>query len=532
MFTSTKEFFIDDEIYHSPSDSLHTQIGEPDDFIEQPKFNYKKEIFSFFSIIIGPIISIPLMFDIFETGNTKISRCAAVTIITASWWIFETFPIAITSLTPVVLFPLFKVVEASKISEAYFNDLVFLFISSYIIAIALEEWNLHKRFAFRVLQLTCNQPILILAGFMSISFILSMWLNNTSTTALLIPMANAIVSQFDKSTEGLRFAKGLMLGIPYASSIGGISTLTGTATNLVFKSQLDYLFPKYDGLSYFHWILFAFPFAILFLLLVWIFFIIFFIRGYQLKKNSDYIKDELIKLGKMKFEEYVICFLFFIQIFLWMFRKLPMAGNFGWGFLFDNFPSDATSSCLVCFLMFIIPSYSKTGQKILTWERVNTKMPWNIVLLLGSSFAFARAFELSGFSTFVTSKLIEAVNLPILLLLFIICFILSLLTELMSNLAVATIALPIVAKLAIEISQNPLLFMIPVTIVCSLAFMTPIGTPPNAIAYTYGYFKIKDMILTGFLLNITGVCLALGWVYLFAPFYFGIILGKVPEWAR
>eukprot|EP01080_Neovahlkampfia_damariscottae_P006464 gene6464-10470_t len=531
MFTSTKEFFIDDEIYHPASDSLHTQIGEMD-LPEPPKFNYKKEIISFLSIIAGPIISLPLMFDIFETGNTKISRCAAITLITASWWMFETFPIAITSLAPVILFPLFKVVEASKISEAYFNDLVFLFISSYMLAIALEEWNLHRRFAYRVLQLTCNQPILILAGFMLISFVLSMWLNNTSTTALLIPMANAIVSQFDKSPEGLRFAKGLMLAIPYSSTIGGISTLTGTATNLVFKAQLEYLFPKYEGLTYFHWIIFAFPFSVLFLVLVWIFFIIFFIRGYQLKRNSNYIKEELSKLGYMKYEEYVVLFLFLLQILLWMSRKLPLEGNFGWGFLFDNFPSDATSSCLIGFLMFIIPSYSRSGEKILTWERVNVKLPWSIVLLLGSSFAFARAFELSGFSTFVTSKLIEAVNLPILLLLFIICLILSLLTELMSNLAVATIALPIMAKLAIEISQNPLLFMIPTTIVCSLAFMTPIGTPPNAIAYTYGYFKIKDMLMTGFFLNITGICLSLGWVYLFAPFFFGIVLGKVPDWAK
>jgi solute carrier family 13 (sodium-dependent dicarboxylate transporter), member 2/3/5 len=479
MFFKSNEHFIDDEIF--PSNESHSVQMELE-VQEIPQFNFKKEILHFLSVIIGPILSIPFMFDILEIGNTKVSRVAGVTIITASWWMFETFPVAITSLTPVIFFPLFKVMPASTISEAYFNDLVFLFISSYMLAIALEEWNLHKRFAFRVLQLTCNQPILILGGFMLISFTLSMWLNNTSTTALLIPMANAIVSQFDKSTEGLRFSKAIMLAIPYSASIGGISTLTGTATNLVLKSQMDYLFPKYGGLTFFNWMFFAVPLTVFFLILVYIYFIIFFIRGFQIKNNSTFIREELKKLGNMKYEEIVIAILFLFQILLWMLRKLPVEG-YGWGYWFDSFPSDATSSCFVSLLMFMIPSFSKPGKKILTWERVNAKLPWNIVLLLGSSFAFAKAFEFSGFSKFVTSKLVDAENLPLVVLLLLICFVLSFLTELMSNLAIATIVLPIMASLALEISQNPLIFMIPCTIVCSLAFMSPIGTPPNSIGF-------------------------------------------------
>lgn len=498
-----------------------------------PQGPSKMKIFlKFLAFFAGPVLAFPFMFDILYPGHIKISRCAAVTIMTSIWWIFEPIPIGIGALSPVIFFPLFGVASAGDISSAYFNDNNFLFLSSYIVAIGIEKWNLHRRIALIVLYFTRGIPSLILGGFMFIAFFFSMWLNNTSCAALLLPMAKAVLMDLENTENDPNFSKAIMLAIPYSASIGGISTLTGTGTNLAFSFQIHELFPKHGDFSFLRWMIFATPLAFIFLVICWIYFNILFIRKWRLKTQPTYFKDELMKMGKLSFEEVVMIIFFSLLCLLWIFRELPFGHKIGWGALFiDKYVTDGTASLIICFILFIFPSKNQPGESILNWKDVKKKAPWNILLLLGAGFALARGFERAQFSQFVASTILRIGKLPLVVLLILISILLSIATEFMSNVAIASISLPILGRLAPQLSQNPLFFMIPATIACSFAFMSPIGTPPNALAFGFGYLKFSDMIKSGFILNFIGVFLMIGWIYLTGYPLLGIEIGKVPAWA-
>lgn len=484
------------------------------------------------SIVLPLIISFPfLFFDIVSPGNIEISRCIGVTILTSCWWITETVPLGIGALLPFVLFPVFGIIEADKISAAYFNESIFLFMGTFLVAIAIEEWNLHKRIAIGILILT-RTPFLVLGGFIFCAYFLSMFLSNTSTTAMLVPMSQAIVTNIDAVGKD-RFSKALFMAIPYSSTIGGIATLVGTPTNIIFIGVLKQLYPTYGSMNFFSWLLFCLPLSFLFIVSLWLFLSILFLRGFRFDQKNDYFTSEFRKLGCLKYEEIVVFILFLVMCLLWMTRDMPFGDGVGWGLLFKKkFVGDGTVSCFVALCLFLIPSYVKKGKSLLDWETVNRKMPWNIILLLASGFALGKAFEAANMNLFFETWIAWMKNLPPYLLLLLVCTIISIATEFMSNIAIANISMPILGVLAPKVGQNPLFFMIGGTLVSSFAFMGVLGTPGNSIAFGYGYFRLVDLCVVGFFLNFLGIALVMLFTWLLGGPVFGIEIGVVPIWAN
>ncbi|KAM9177315.1 solute carrier family 13 member 2 [Mergus octosetaceus] len=551
-------------------------------------------------IVLVPLLFLPLPLAI----DTKEARCGYVIILMALLWCTEALPLAVTALFPVLLFPLMNIMDSTAVCREYLKDTNMLFIGGLLMAIAIEKWHLHKRIALRVLLITGVKPALLLMGFMVVTAFLSMWISNTATTAMMVPIAQAVLDQLHKSemefkttgqeseninkafelqeeptksnkeeptkpnnftetdqkgdsnvltieedtqrNENLqdekhkKLSKGLSLSICYAASIGGIATLTGTTPNLVLKGQVDELFPGNGNIINFaSWFSFAFPTAIVLLVLAWIWLQILYL-GFDFQKNFGcdrspsakakeqqaftIIKEEHKKLGSMKFAEIAVSVLFILLVLLWFTRDPGFIP--GWATVLFNkndtsFVTDATVAIFISIVLFIIPSEIATSTKdrqqagskpkvlappaLLDWTSVHQKMPWNIVLLLGGGFALAKGSEESGLSKWLGTKLTPLQEIPHPAIALLLCLLIATFTECTSNVATTTLFLPILASMAQNICLNPLYVMLPCTLSASLAFMLPVATPPNAIVFSYGHLKVIDMAKAGFVLNLLGV---------------------------
>ncbi|CAO2644383.1 Solute carrier family 13 member 2 [Lemmus lemmus] len=478
-------------------------------------------------------------------------------------WCTEALPLAVTALFPIVLFPLMGIMDASEVCVEYFNDTNVLFVGGMMVAVAVEHWNLHKRIALRVLLIIGVRPALLLLGFMLVTAFLSMWISNTATTAMMLPIGHAVLEQLQgsqkdveqgsdnpafelqeadngqavsassepstqKPQEHHRFNQGLSLCICYSASIGGIATVTGTTPNLVLQGQMSSLFPQNGNVVNFaSWFGFAFPTMVILLLLSWIWLQVLFL-GFNFRKNFGFgegeeerkqaafqvIKSQHTLLGPMNFAQKTVTILFVLLVVLWFTRE---PGFFpGWGdTLFANengqsLASDGTVAVFISLIMFLIPSkipgltqdprgVDKPGKlkappAILTWKTVNDKMPWNILLLLGGGFALAKGSEQSGLSAWLGEKLTPLEHIPPPATAFILCLLVAIFTECTSNVATTTLFLPILASMAQAICLHPLYVMLPCTLASSLAFMLPVATPPNAIAFSFGGLKVSDMV--------------------------------------
>uniref|UniRef100_A0A8C4WGE5 Solute carrier family 13 member 2 n=1 Tax=Gopherus evgoodei TaxID=1825980 RepID=A0A8C4WGE5_9SAUR len=509
------------------------------------------------------------------------AKCGYVIILMALFWCMEVLPLGVTALFPVVLFPLMNIMDSTKVCMEYLKDSNMLFLGGLMVAIAVEHWNLHKRIALRVLLIVGVRPALLIMGFMSVTAFLSMWISNTATTAMMIPIAQAVLDQLHKSEQEtspvghvaesinkafklqevpdksdpslcnsspvpaseeekledvkqleekhLTFCKGMSLSVCYAASIGGIATLTGMVTS-VYTSRL---FPTNNNVVNFaSWFMFAFPTMLLLLALSWIWLQMF--LGFDFRKNLGFganasmkakqkmayriIKDEHKKLGSMRFAEIAVTVLFLILVVLWFTRDPGFIPGWATNVFNKNgesYVTDATVVMFISLLMFLIPSeiptYLYSTKQIpvlpalLDWKTVNQKMPWNIVILLGGGFALAKGSEESGLSEWLGSKLTPLQNMSSPIIVLLLCLLVATFTECTSNVATTTLFLPILAAMAQTICLNPLYVMLPCTLSASLAFMLPVATPPNAIAFSYGQLKVIDMAKAGSVLNILGV---------------------------
>nr|XP_046267079.1 solute carrier family 13 member 2 [Scatophagus argus] len=542
-------------------------------------------------IVVTPLALLPLPL-IYPTSEAK---CGYAIIIMALYWCTECIPLAVTALMPVILFPMMGIMKAEKVSIEYLKDTNMLFIGGLFVAIAVEYWNLHKRIALRVLLLVGVRPSLLLMGFMIVSSFLSMWISNTATTAMMLPIASAVLQQLkateiqaemrdsqnaaqdnhafeleikhtkqemtiekqqdvDKeykqegNTDSLPesrknameekydlLTKGLSLSVCYSASIGGTATLTGTTPNLILKGQVDQLFPGNGGvINFASWFGFAFPNMLIMLVLTW-FWLQFMFLGFNLKqsfgcgvktsKDKDayrVMREEYRKLGKMKFAEVAVLVIFILLVLLWFTREPGFID--GWATVLFNkegtFVSDGTVAIFVSMLFFVIPSrlpsfrsygYDESGKKVkapktlLNWKTVHERMPWNIVLLLGGGYALATGSEVSGLSKWLGDILAPLQKIPPFAISLLLSLLVATFTECSSNTATTTLFLPILASMATTIKIHPLYVMLPCTIAASLAFMLPVATPPNAIAFSFGKLKVIDMVKTGFILNIIGI---------------------------
>lgn len=493
-----------------------------------------------FGLLLGLFLALfILLFTNLDPENPVITRTLAVAVLMATWWITEAVPLAVTSLLPVALFPLFSIMDGKATSSAYFNHVIFLFIGGFIISLAMQKWNLHKRIALRILMHTGVSPGRILMGFMLSTAFLSMWISNTATAMMMIPIVLSIISKLEESVgkkNVSRYTIGLLLGIAYAASIGGIATLVGTPPNLSFARIFAIYFPDAPSISFAMWFIFALPISIILFLITWIFLHLIFRpkKGEWHIQLDESFSEQYKKLGKMKFEERIVLADFIGVAILWLFRTDLSFGSFtipGWERLFESpkFINDGTVAIFMAILLFAIPSKHK-GQRIMNWETAN-KLPWNIVLLFGGGFALAGGFKESGLSMWFGEQLSFAQNFPPILVIATICFMLTFLTELTSNTATTEMFLPILAGLAISIKVNPLLFMIPATISASMAFMLPVATPPNAIVFGTNRIKMMQMAKTGITLNFIGILIITIITYYWGQWVFNIDPSVFPAWA-
>lgn len=485
----------------------------------------KKIIIKLFWIILSILISLTayLIFDFGdEYKNAEI--VASIAILMSILWVTEAIPLSVTSLIPLILFPLTGAISSKDTSQAYINSTIFLFLGGFIIAIAMERWQLHKRIALNVINLVGNSSSKIIFGFMISSAFISMWISNTATAVMLLPIGLAIINKLSEELgeENIsRFAIALMLGIAYSCSIGGIATPIGTPPNLVFQRIYKINFPNNPEIYFGDWMKFAVPIAFVMILFVWFLLTKILYKNDSLVINDIVVKNEKNKLGRISYEEKVVLIVFIITSLLWIFRaeldlgvmKIP-----GWSKIFPkaDFIDDGTVAIAMASVLFMIPVKNKNSNYnfILDHTSIN-KIPWDIILLFGGGFALAEGFVDSKLSNLIGHQFEMLKNVNVVLLIASVCFVLTFLTELTSNTATAQILLPILASLSIELQINPLLLMIPATISSSFAFMLPVATPPNAIVFSSRRLKIIDMAKTGFLINLYGIIVVTFFVWLF-----------------
>ncbi|MCK5125373.1 MAG: SLC13/DASS family transporter [candidate division Zixibacteria bacterium] len=494
-------------------------------------------------LILGPVLATLLLFFDLQPGSPEVTRCASVAILMSVWWITKAIPIPATALLPVVLFPLLGVLPGKAVAGQYFNSVIFLFIGGFIIALAMQRWDLHKRIALKIILLIGFSPKRIILGFMAASFFLSMWISNTATTMMIVPMAMAIILKMRESLDAKtvnRFAVGLLISIAYAASIGGTSTLIGTPPNLAFSRIIAISFPEAPEISFAQWMLFALPFALVFFFAAWYIIVRIFVGKKPLFTGDKSIfVDEYRQLGPMKYEERIIFVIFCMTALLWLFRKNIVIGGFtlpGWSVMFPTpgFIDDGTIAIAMGLLLFIIPARKKTEGDhfgIMNWETA-MKIQWGIVILFGGGFALAAGFAKSGLAAYLGGQLSGLQQVSPIIIIVVVCTLLTFLTELTSNTATTEIFLPILGALAVAIGVNPLLLMIPATLSASCAFMLPVATPPNAIVFGTGEVNMHDMMRVGIIMNLVGIILITASMYFVGLHVFGIDLTAMPNWAK
>ncbi len=465
----------------------------------------------------------------------------AVACLMAIWWITEAVPLAVTSLLPVALFPLLGIMDGKDTSSTYFNHVIFLFIGGFIIALAMQKWNLHRRIALKILRITGTSPARILFGFMFATCFLSMWISNTATAMMMIPIVISIISELSKSIgqdEIKRYSIGLLLGIAYSASIGGIATLVGTPPNLSFARIFQIYFPDAPEISFAKWFFFAIPITVVFFAIIWsyLYFIYRPARDKWQHIKTTTFQDEYKKLGATSYEEKAVFIAFILVAVLWLTRSNIDLGNFsipGWSGLFKEpkFINDGTIAIIIGIALFVLPSRSTHSRRIMDWKTA-TKLPWNIVLLFGGGFALASGFKESGLSFWIGQHFADILTAHPLIIIFTISLTMTFLTELTSNTATTEMILPILAGMSVSAEVNPLLFMLPATLSASMAFMLPVATPPNAIIFGTGRLMIMDMAKTGFILNIIGAILITLATYYWGSVIFNIDINSFPLWAN
>jgi len=498
-------------------------------------------IFQKIGFFLGLLIFILiLIFADLDPANPNLTKMAAVAALMAVWWITEAIPLAATSLIPILIFPLTGILDGEKTAGSYINSVIFLFLGGFLLALAMENWGLHKRIALKIITLFGGSPDSIVLGFMAATAFISMWISNTATAIMMLPIALAIINKMENEfgkEKTHNFSVTIMIAIAYACSLGGICTLIGTPPNLAFVRILKIIFPSAPQIGFGTWMLLAIPIAIIMLLFAaFLLTKVFYKYDKDLKINRNFIRDEYVQLGKISFEELTIALIFFSTAMLWIFR-LDMNLGFivipGWErlFAFSKYLNDGTVAIGMALLLFVIPARKNNDRrKTILDTTVFNKVPWGIILLFGGGFALAEGFTSTGLSNFIGLKLQTMTDFSPIIIVAAVALVMTFLTELTSNTATAQMILPIMASVSVAAQINPLLLMITATLSASMAFMLPVATPPNTIVFASERLRILDMARVGFVMNLFGVVVISLLVYLIGTVLFG--LNEFPVWAN
>uniref|UniRef100_A0A8C9RDD3 Solute carrier family 13 member 4 n=1 Tax=Scleropages formosus TaxID=113540 RepID=A0A8C9RDD3_SCLFO len=529
--------------------------------------------------------------------------------VTAVYWVSEAVPLGAAALVPAFLYPLFGVLKSSEVAAEYCKDTTLLLMGVICLAASIEKWNLHKRIALRMVMIAGAKPGMLVLGFMCCTVFLSMWLSNTSTTAMVMPIAEAVLQQLISTgvadaqedydniespeedsgsvTSPCRaqptavtipepekpldrkdspyptkrdhmICKCLSLSITYAATIGGLITITGTSTNLIFAEHFNSRYPDAKVINFGTWFIFSLPISIIMLILTWVW-LHFLFLGCNFKETCSLskkrktrreelserrIQKEYSKLGPISYPEIVTGIFFILMTLLWFTREPGFVP--GWTSLFEKkgYRTDATISVLLGFLLFLIPARKPWGHTqdgtpkdsnpdplapMITWKDFQSLMPWEIVILVGGGYALAAGCKVSGLSVWIGRQLEPMNGLPPWAVTLLACLLVSTVTEFASNPATLTVFLPILSTLSETLQINPLHTLIPCTMCVSFGVMLPVGNPPNAIVFSYGHVQISDMVKAGFGVNLIGVM-----VVMLAIMTWGVPLFQLtefPDWA-
>jgi len=491
----------------------------------------------------APLLFLYLVFFVeLDENNPAITYTLAVALLMALWWITEIVPLAVTSLLPFVLFPILGVMNGKAVASNYFNDIIFLFLGGFLFALAMQKWNLHKRIALKLLLTVGNSPSRIMLGFMLATSFLSMWISNTATTMLMVPILMSVILKFEELNPGKgvgSFSTGLLLATAYSASIGGISTLVGTPPNLSFARIFAIYFPEAPEISFASWFFYAFPMVVILLIITFGYLYLVFIK----KKSDDWthidtrdIELEYSALGPWVREQVIVAVFFGLLAVLW-FSRADIDFGFvmvkGWSNIFENpkFLNDGTVAIAIAVILFLIPSKNSKSKFVMDWKTAEG-IPWDIILLFGGGFALASGFKESGLSQWFGEQLIWLKGVHPFVIILSVSLLITFLTELTSNVATVETFLPVLAGLAMSIEVNPLLFMLPATISASLAFMLPSATAPNAIIFGTKRLKVLDMSRSGLALNFIGIIIVTLVTYYLATLIFHISVSDFPSWAN
>ncbi|NWX38056.1 S13A4 protein, partial [Notiomystis cincta] len=609
-------------------------------------------------VVFIPLLLLPLPL-IYPSSEAS---CAYVLLVTAVYWVSEAVPLGAAALVPAFLYPLFGVMKSSEVAAEYFKNTTLLLMGVICVAASVEKWNLHKRIALRMVMMAGAKPGMLLLCFMCCTTVLSMWLSNTSTTAMVMPIVEAVLQELvnaeeereaiaaagstlaeenkpiglgekhgqpslelifinedatttdfsslmhSKSVNGVHMianpigtmnstsngqhlpqaqilvlppepsdlglgtkyryqtrhdrmvCKCLSLSISYAATIGGLTTIIGTSTSLIFLEHFNNQYPKAEVVNFGTWFLFSFPISLIMLVLTW-FWLHWLFLGCNFKETCSVskkkktkreemserrIQEEYKKLGNVSYPEMVTGFFFILMTLLWFTREPGFVP--GWSSFFEKkgYRTDATVSVFLGFLLFLIPAKKpcfgkrkkgdgeksadiNTLEPIITWKDFQKTMPWEIVVLVGGGYALAAGCKTSGLSTWIGRQMLSLSSLPYWAVTLLACILVSMVTEFVSNPATITIFLPILCSMSETLLINPLYTLIPVTMCISFAVMLPVGNPPNAIVFSYGHCQIRDMVKAGLGVNLIGLA-----VVMVAINTWGIRLFQLntfPEWA-
>ncbi|TMS37965.1 hypothetical protein L596_004794 [Steinernema carpocapsae] len=535
-----------------------------------------------FLMVATPLIFLPLL-----SLNKPEYNCGYCVLVMAVFWMFEVLPLPVTAMLPVALFPLTGVMTAKDVAREYFNDTNFLFIGGLILAVAVEKCELHTRIALCVLNHVGPKPACIMFGFMLVTSVLSMFISNTATTAMMVPIGRSIIHQLieggggksleDKiaknanilkhaNSKQRNMAKGLLLSICFAANIGGTGTITGTPPNLVMVGQLKTLFPDADhGVNYISFLGFATICMFICLALCGLVLYVVFLRKAEdlSLEVMDSMRQAYKQLPKMSFAEKSVTACFVLQLLLWIGRDPGFTDGLT-AIISKEYFTDATSAVIISILLFALPAEApslkellapppkakeekknveegaepatkkeqkkKTG-RLMDWDHMKLKFSWNVVILLGGGFALAAGVKTSGLSNVLGEKLGEMKEMDVYYMQALCLAITMFVTNICSNTVTASIFIPIVTSIAQEKEVNPLALMLPTTLACSFAFILPVGTPPNAIVFGSGDVKVQDMMFAGSLVSVATGSVVVAWMQ-FATALSLFQLDTFPEWAH
>ncbi|MFH1279827.1 MAG: DASS family sodium-coupled anion symporter [Candidatus Eisenbacteria bacterium] len=474
-----------------------------------------------------------------DPERPALGRMLAVTLLMATWWITEAVPIPVTALLPVPLFPLLGIEASKDVAPNYMNSSIFLFMGGFILALAIEKWGLHRRIALNVLRVIGVKPRLLVLGFMIATAFLSMWISNTATAMLMLPIGLSVINRLGPELEDPkrsdRFALVLMISIAYAASIGGTATLIGTPPNLAFTRIFAISYPDAPEISFSIWFAMAFPLAAVFLVTAWALLtrVIFPVGGGAMGGVRSELSRERRELGPMEREEKSVLVVFVLTALLWIFRAdIPLGGTVlrGWASrLGVTGVDDATVAMSAAVVLFLIPARRGAG-RLMDWTTAR-RLPWGILILFGGGFALASGFQASELTEWLGRRFLGLEGTSPHILVLATSTLLTFLTEVTSNTATTQIILPILASASATLRVHPLLLMIPATLSASCAFMLPVATPPNAIVFGSRRVPIQAMVKAGIVMNLAGIVLIFLTVTLLGAFLFGITAGAPPEWA-